>query len=190
MSDFLAAMPTIFKHEGRFSDDANDPGGATDYGISLRFLKSLGDLDKDGWPDGDINHDGECNVEDIKALGRVDAERLYKAYFWDKAGYDRIHSQVVATKLFDLAVNVGLTGAHKIAQRAVRAATGLNLPDDGIMGLRSIAGLNMSTSVILLVAIKAEAAGYYRSIKFKGSEKYINGWLNRAYANPVLQTMD
>ncbi len=31
MAEFLVAIKTIFKHEGRFVDDKTDPGGATDY---------------------------------------------------------------------------------------------------------------------------------------------------------------
>jgi lysozyme family protein len=184
MAEFLVAIKTIFKHEGRFVDDPNDPGGATDYGISLRFLQSLGDLDHDGWPDGDINKDGECNSEDIKALSIDDAERLYKIHFWDKVGYERIHDQSIATKLFDLCVNVGIVGANKIAQRSVRSATGITLEDDGMMGFRTIAALNMCTPQLLLVAIKSEAAGYYRSLPKILKDQFLKGWLNRAYSNP------
>lgn len=183
MAEFLVAIKTIFKHEGRFVNDPSDPGGATDYGISLRFLQSLGDLDHDGWPDGDINKDGECNAEDIKALSIEDAERLYKIYFWDKAGYERILDQSIATKLFDLSVNVGIVGAIKIGQRAVRAATRLTIEDDGIMGFRTIAALNMAKPEILMAAIKSEAAGYYRALPKKLTDKFLKGWLNRAYSD-------
>lgn len=186
MAEFSLAINTVFKHEGRYVDDENDAGGATNYGISLRFLLSTGDLDKDGWRDGDINHDGDVNVEDIKFLSITDAEDLYRRYFWDKSGYDRIHDQVIATKLFDLAVNMGNHGANKIAQRAVRSAIGLKLDDDGILGLRSVAGINMSDPKILLPAIKSEAAGYYRAIRTKGANTFLKGWLNRAYSNPIL----
>ena len=58
MSLFELAIPVVLKHEGIMSDDGEDPGGITHYGISLRFLKTLAELDKDSFSLGDVNHDG------------------------------------------------------------------------------------------------------------------------------------
>ena len=55
MSDevWKRAADHVLKVEGGYVDDANDAGGATNWGISLRFVKQSGvDLDIDG--DGDI----------------------------------------------------------------------------------------------------------------------------------------
>ena len=35
MSDFNDAIPTVLRHEGGFVDSPNDPGGATNFGVSL-----------------------------------------------------------------------------------------------------------------------------------------------------------
>ena len=40
MSDFNDAIPTVLRHEGGFENDVNDPGGATNFGVSLRWLKA------------------------------------------------------------------------------------------------------------------------------------------------------
>ena len=45
MSDFESAIPTILRHEGKFEQNAADPGGVTNYGISLRWLKAQGLLE-------------------------------------------------------------------------------------------------------------------------------------------------
>lgn len=185
MAEFKLALPTVFLHEGRFANDRNDPGGATNFGISLRFLLTVGDLNKDGWPDGDLNRDGVINVEDIREMTEEKAAYLYQVCFWIPQNYEKIADQDMATKVFDLAVNMGSRAANKCIQRAVRAAIGLKVVDDGDMGLKSITAINMANPKILLAALKSEAAGYYRSIKFKGSERFINGWLRRAYDNPV-----
>ena len=37
MSAFELAIPIVLKHEGGFADNPADPGGATNFGISLRF---------------------------------------------------------------------------------------------------------------------------------------------------------
>src|SRR3990167_6234714 len=174
MAEIKLALPTIFLHEGRYSNDAGDPGGATNYGISLRFLMQTGDLNLDGWRDGDINQDGRVNVQDIREMTEEKAAELYELYFWKPNGYGRIESQNIATKIFDLAVNMGSYPANKITQRAVRAVCGLRLSEDGMLGARSFAGIQLCDAKLLIVAIKCEAAGYYRSIKYAGSNNFIN----------------
>jgi len=186
MSTFERAIPTVLYHEGRYVDHPCDPGGATNFGISLRFLMQTGDLNCDGWRDGDINQDGVINAEDIKALSEERATELYRIYFWIKNNYGEIEDQAIATKIFDLAVNMGSYSANKVAQQAVRAASGLSLATDGIMGSQTFRGINYCKPNLLMVALKSEAAGYYRSIRYNGSKDFIKGWLNRAYSNVIL----
>lgn len=185
MAELKVAMPTIFMHEGSYVNNRNDPGDATNYGISLQFLLSTGDLDKDGWIDGDVNHDGKVNFEDIKSMTEDEAIRLYSIYFWNKYNYGNIQDQQIATKIFDLSINMGSVGAHKCVQRALRAASGLMLQEDGVLGAQSIKAINIANSLKLLPAIKSEAAGYYRAIKYAGSQDFLKGWLNRAYSDSL-----
>jgi len=189
MADFIKALPTIFLHEGRYVDNKSDPGGATNYGISLRFLIKTGDLDLDGWRDGDINHDGVIDAEDIKALTKERAGNMYRLYFWDKNGYENISDQKIATKVFDLAVNMGSYAAHKVVQRATRSAVGVQIIEDGAMGQKTFRAIEMCKPEILMAAIKSEAAGVYRSIveKKPNLEVFLKGWLNRSYSNITLE---
>lgn len=188
MADLKLALPTIFLHEGRYVNNSSDPGSATNFGISLRFLMSTGDLDHDGWLDGDIDRDGDVDIDDIKKMSEEDAARLYELYFWNKYGYEQISSQSVATKIFDLCVNMGPIGAHKCAQRAVRSVSGSILVEDGILGNKSLSSIDNLDVFQYLSALKSEAAGHYRNVRLKsGNEKeFINGWLNRAYSNMVM----
>jgi lysozyme family protein len=187
VADLKLALPTIFLHEGRYVNNSKDPGGATNYGISLRFLVDTGDLNNDGWPDGDVNHDGKIDIKDIKEMSVDDATHLYDLYFWSKYGYARIIDQEIATKVFDLSINMGAVGAHKCAQRAVRSVTAVVLADDGILGFQSLTTINSINPIQLMPALKSEAAGYYRSIRLKqnNEKEFITGWLNRAYSNMI-----
>lgn len=189
MASIEKALPFVFKHEGRFSNDPVDPGGATNWGISLRFLKTVGDLDHDGWPDGDINQDGKVTAEDIQLLSINDATRIYSHFFWQPNSYSKITDQTIATKIFDLAVNMGSKTANKCLQRAVRAVNGKVLNDDGIIGPKTLDAVNDCDPAILLSALKSEAAFVYRQIIAKNSKmnKYKNGWANRAYDTPLIQ---
>lgn len=176
---FELAIPFVFKHEGLFVDDPQDPGGATNYGISLRYLKKFENSPKDILSLFDIDGNGLLNEEDIKKMTKEQAEKIYKKMWWDKFQYGRILNQSVANKIFDLAVNMGSIQAHTCAQRAVRAANGTLLDEDGILGTKTIAALNRCVPEVLLAAIKSEGAGFYR---FLNKPRYLKGWLNRAYS--------
>lgn len=179
---FVAAVNFLWPHEGGFVDDPDDPGGATNYGVSLRFARSCGDLDGDGLLDLDFDGDGDVDVDDIRKITRADAAYVYWLYWWRKYGYDTLHL-TLATKLLDLSVNMGSTQAHRIVQRAARAH-GHYLVDDGALGPKSRAVFAQLANSDFLPAVRSEAAGFYRFLtaKFPASEKYLSGWLNRAYA--------
>jgi len=179
MTKFETALQTVFKHEGAFVDHPQDPGGATHYGVSLRWLKSLGDSNADGILDGDFTEDGNVDVADIKAMTKEQAQTLYQTQWWDKYGYEKIEDVTLATKVFDFAINMGAKQAHKCLQRALRAAAGAIVNDDGILGPLTLTAINQINPDLLLVALRSEAAGFYRSLN---KHEFIKGWLNRAYA--------
>lgn len=187
MADFAKAIPTIFKHEGRFVNHRADPGGVTNYGISLRFLINLGDIDKDSWPDGDINHDGEVNVEDVKLLTQDQASTFYKLHFWDRNNYQKMTSQRVATKVFDLAVNMGSLQANKLLQRAINKKFGMHLIADGIIGSKTIEAVNMCKESAIIDGLKEEARQFYNDLVRKNKElfPFLKGWVNRALSDPI-----
>lgn len=173
---FEEAIGVILKHEGGYTDDENDPGGATDYGISLRFLEDH---------DIDLNSDGEVNVIDIKSLDIDKAKEIYKKYWWDKYNYEAINSLYYATKIFDMAVNMGGKQAHILVQRAVNYC-GYNLVVDGILGRKSVGTINEiwihGRGEDLKYETEEEQKWFYQHLaeekpKFK---KFLKGWLNRA----------
>ncbi|MEQ8747335.1 glycosyl hydrolase 108 family protein [Pyruvatibacter sp.] len=188
---FDAAIETVLRHEGGYVNDPVDPGGATNWGISLRFLLSLGrlDADGDGRHDFDFDMDGDVDPADMKLLPRADAIALYKKYWWDKFSYGDM-PELTGAKLFDLSVNMGARQAHRLLQRALRANGQRSLEDDGLIGRHTLQALNAVAKYsaqgdyAATVALRSEAAGFYRGLiicrpVFK---KYEGGWLRRAYA--------
>lgn len=176
MSQFEQAIPIILLHEGGFVNHPSDPGGATNFGVSLRYLKDAG-LDIDG--DGDIDSD------DIRKLNAESASVIYRKYWWDKYGYERIHDQYVATKVFDMAVNMGAKQAHILLQRACNEVTGNeNLTVDGILGAQSLAVINSIEPQRLIWALRNHMANFYRTLARNKPQlaPFLRGWLNRAAA--------
>ena len=157
---FLEAFDILMKHEGQYTWDEHDKGGETKYGISQRTYPHL----------------------DIKNLTLQDATDIYYKDYWENTRLDEIQSDVIAIKLFDLGVNMGIKKATLLCQRALRSAQ-RQVIEDGIMGPQTLKSINNSYPQLLLAALKSEAAGYYRLIAQSDytQNKFLAGWLNRAY---------
>jgi lysozyme family protein len=176
MSCFDMAVQIVLQDEGGFVNDPQDSGGATKYGISLKWLSSLSlapeivHLDQNG--------NGVIDVEDMHALTREQAIFLYRRYFWEPHHYDRIAVQLIATKVFDFAVNAGSHTAHQHLQWALHATGQKEIVIDGVLGDQTIQAVNATDFRVLLAAYRSEIAGYYRLLKQPHFEA---GWLKRAY---------
>jgi lysozyme family protein len=181
MSYFDKAILTVLKHEGGYVDDPADPGGATNYGVSIRYLKDHGDLDGDGLLDGDIDMDGDVDADDIRAMDVEDAKRIYKLGFWDKNKIDNLNDYIIAERYFDMVVNMGPRQAGKIIQRACNYF-GKGLVVDGIAGPATFGAANSLDPEKLLREIRFNHAKFYLDLVEKRPTlgKFINGWLRRA----------
>jgi hypothetical protein len=153
---FLDAFSTVIKHEGNYSNAPGDPGGETNFGISSRSYPSL----------------------DIKNLTREQARKIYFKDYWIKGQYEKLKFDVIAIKLFDLGVNMGVETSLLLAGRALRAVRGGAGLGEEVSTESLIEKINACDPKEFISALRSEAAGYYRSI---GNKKFLNGWLNRAY---------
>ncbi|UFM64881.1 holin-associated N-acetylmuramidase [Paracoccus sp. MA] len=125
----------IVAREGGYVNDPDDPGGATNFGVTLATLQRLG-IDRTG--------DGRVDIRDVKALTRADAERIFVEHYFRRPHLAELPASVQAS-VFDMYVNAG-TNAVKILQRLV-TRMGFAATDDGLVGPRTI-----------LAARQAEAA--------------------------------
>lgn len=180
MSTFDIAIPLVLKHEGGYVNNPNDPGGATNYGISLRFLADHPEL-------GDFDQDGDVDIDDISVMSQADAIEIYRKTWWEAFGYERINDQTIATKLFDLAINMGAKRAHILIQTALNKAFGLAIPAAGNLGPMTCGAINSAVDgegeQQLLDAFCAETWAFYqRLIANKPSlGVFAKGWKNRAF---------
>lgn len=171
--NFPLAINTVLLHEGGYVNNPKDPGGATNYGISLRFLKQAY---PEALADFDFDHDGDVDAADMRLLPQAKAIEIYREQFWDRYGYSRIDGASIATKVFDLCVNMGPKHAHQIVQRAA------DVKDDGVLGPASFKAINARPSADLLNRIRHEAVLFYeRLIKLHPDfDEFRAGWIRRA----------
>jgi lysozyme family protein len=158
---FEHAVSFVLSHEGGYSNDIDDDGGETKYGISKRSYPHI----------------------DVDTLTIDEAKGIYKRDFWESQLYKDIKDVNLATKVFDLAVNMGSSWAHRLIQRALKS-TGQNIAEDGVLGPITLTAINKADLTDLLAALKSEAAGYYRTLAATKPKraKFLKGWLKRAYA--------
>jgi lysozyme family protein len=161
-SRFLKAFERVIYHEGGHSNNASDLGNETKYGISKRSYPHL----------------------DIKSLTLDKARQIYYCDFWIKGKFENITDEAIAIKLFEISIHTGIAQANKLIQRALRS-TGKVVVEDGIIGQITLTAINEADSTDLLAALKSEVAGYYRLIAQANpsQQKFITGWLNRAYSS-------
>lgn len=173
---FRTAVETVLKHEGGLVDNPADPGGATNYGISLRYLRGLGDV-------GDIDKDGDVDEQDIRKLSREQVIAIYRTHWWDRYGLGRIADANVAVKLFDLMVNMGAGSAVCLLQQALNAC-GQRVAVDGVLGPKTVEAANRAPAGWLLAELRLAAIRRYLSLT-DGNPKlttFLRGWIRRALA--------
>ena len=94
MSNFKEALDFVLKWEGGYSNNLNDPGGETRFGISKRSYPEL----------------------DISKLTLKQAEKIYYENYWLKAGCDKLPFPL-SICVFDCSVNMGRSRAKEILDK-------------------------------------------------------------------------
>lgn len=170
---FNFAVNIILGHEGGYSNDPDDPGGETNYGITQIDLNEHINL----FPDFPKN---------VKDLTKPQAEEFYKKVYWDKYNYNAINSLRIATKIFDMSVNMGAHEAHELTQRALAYCGYSHIAIDGILGGITLGAINEiclhGRDQDLINELINESEWFYKHIVEKKPvlEKFLNGWLTRA----------
>ena len=166
MADLARALPFVLRHEGGWSDDAADPGGATNFGITLATAQRHGIMDADA----------------LRAITPEQVEAIYRQDYWR---FDGIDDQAVATKVFDMAVNMGLRTAVHLVQEVLNGL-GAAVQEDGYWGPNTLAALNACRPDRVLDLLCLESAEHYQLLVANrpASGKFLKGWLARAAEVP------
>ncbi len=179
MANFDSCVAYVLGHEGGLTQDKADPGGITNFGISLRFLREV--------PEDNLKRAGifgEVTEDTIKNLTLDQAEKLYYSEFWLKAPYEKIMNGIIGKYIFDMSVHHGLSRATKITQRACCAAQKSKdyLISDGIFGKKTLSAINYASFMIIPPVI-SERTGFMRQLVAVNPklDVFLDGWLTRAF---------
>jgi lysozyme family protein len=179
--NFEKAVDFVLEHEGGFVDHPDDPGGATNFGVSLRWLRGQN-------PDAaDIDGDGDVDADDIRALTPDTAREFYRQKFWDATHCGQMPAPVGAA-VFDSAVNCGPRRAVRFLQAAIRTIDpDMALTVDGLMGPKTLEAVRLTSArkgyERLADAILWERQSYYN--RLAGQKRFRTfhlGWTRRVCA--------
>ncbi|KPU84420.1 peptidoglycan-binding protein [Marinosulfonomonas sp. PRT-SC04] len=113
---------SIVAREGGYVNDPDDPGGATNFGVTIHTMRRLG---------LDLNHDGRVTAADVKRLTQKQAVDIFITHYFQKTRIGLLPEELQAS-VFDMYVNAG-GNAVKILQR-VLAQFGEKVVVDGGLG--------------------------------------------------------
>lgn len=150
--NFDTAFTKLIGHEGGFVDHPDDPGGATNWGVTERVARSH----------GYTGHMRDFTVTTAKAIYRKD--------FWDAVRAEDL-PPVIRYAVFDAAVNSGVGQATRWLQRA------LGVADDGRIGPLTIAAATMAEPDVLLRKMLSQRLKFMTSLSNWPS--FSRGWARR-----------
>ncbi len=116
----------IVDREGGYVNDPDDPGGATNFGVTIHTMRRLG---------LDLDRDGDVDATDVKRLTRAQALDIFVTHYFERPLIAELPEALHAT-VFDMYVNAG-ANAIKILQRLL-TEMGHPCVVDGALGPNSI----------------------------------------------------
>lgn len=170
----------IVDREGGFVDDPDDPGGATNFGVTIHTMRRLG---------LDLDRDGDIDTQDVRRLSRRQARDIFVTHYFERPLIAQLPEVLHAT-VFDMYVNAG-ANAIKILQRLLNDM-GHACAVDGALGPQSVSAAHAAHDAApghLADAYGIARRNYYFRIADRrpASRKYARtraggkgGWIIRA----------
>lgn len=153
---FESCVNIVLQKEGGFVNHSADPGGATNYGITIKVLSEY--------------RKTEVSVEDVQRLSIGEAKQIYFKNYWKPIQGDQLPAGVNLS-VFDFAVNAGVSRAAKTLQKIV------NVQQDEIIGPVTLKAVQTFDIEDMIERLAAERVLFYRSLKT--FSVFGKGWLRR-----------
>ncbi len=142
--NFARALQLVLVHEGGYVDHPQDPGGATNKGVTLAVFQRF--------------YGSARSKADLRAITATQVEHIYKTGYWDKCQCDELPDGVDYV-VFDQAVNSGPGQSAKWLQAAVGVAV------DGAIGPQSLAAAMQRDPVQVMQAMCEARLAFLKRLK-------------------------
>lgn len=172
----------IVAREGGFVNDPNDPGGATNFGVTIHTMQRLG---------LDLNRDGQVTEADVRRLTRDQAVDIFVEHYFHRPRIVEL-PEPIQPSVFDMYVNAG-ANAVRILQRLLNDMR-LSVDVDGVIGPQTIAAAHSAQAAApehFADAYGIARRNYYYALADQrpASRRYARrldggkgGWITRAEA--------
>jgi lysozyme family protein len=181
---FAVCLAELLRAEGGFNNIRQDRGGATNFGISMRFLTAEVQTNarvRALFPAGPIT------VATIRDLTRAQAASIYRWCFWDvvRAGELPVH---IDHAVFDQAVNAGPGIGVWLLQRSInklghqpRLMVDRRIGPITLGAARQMAADPQMRPAMLTTYRHLASERYRQIVRLNpGQAIFLNGWLSRA----------
>lgn len=162
--DLDEALAYLLDEEGGWSDNPNDAGGKTMWGVTQVVYDRYRDLIKQ-------------TRQSVSKITKPECRALYDVLYWRACGADRL-PWPISYIVFDAAVNSGTSRAVRWLQ------AGLGVPQDGQIGPASIAAANQAVdkrSGNVVIAILGARAKFLAQLVQRAPTQavFLGGWWSR-----------
>lgn len=164
MEQFIDQILTsILKSEGGLVNDPNDPGGITNYGVTVKSLSEY--------------RQHTATPDDIRNLTGSDARALYYEMYIVKPGFDQLDARLVP-----IVVDTGVLNGRERATKWLQEILGATA--DGKLGTRTLEALNGREVRPIIVGMVQKRLLCYADLAAANSKlvKFLPGWTKRAVA--------
>jgi lysozyme family protein len=158
-TNFSRCLDVVFREEGGYTNDPNDPGGPTNFGITIEDLRQ--------WRGTAVTAD------DVKSMTKSEAQEIYRSKYWNPMQCDDLPNGI-DMEVFDFGVNVGLREAVKTLQSVV------GVTSDGSVGPITLSAAKAANRQTTIQSYSARRLNYYRALP--GWPHFGAGWTNRTNA--------
>lgn len=152
----VALSRGVFPHEGGYTNHPSDPGGPTNWGITIADARKY-------WR-------ADAAAEDVRDMPKAVAEDIYRRHYAAPLRYDELPAGVDYAVL-DYGINSGISRAAKVLQRVCGET------DDGRIGPDTLAAVSKRDPVDLVNAICDERLRFLKQLKTW--PVFGNGWGRR-----------
>ncbi len=144
-STYEAALARLLAHEGGYTNHPSDPGGPTNFGITIRDYRQY--------------VKASATAADVKMMALDEAERIYRAKYWDAQRCDDLPAGI-DNAIFDYGVNSGIGRSGKVLRRCLDLSEDTSLVSD-----RVVAAAIQADAAELVAAICDERLRFLRSLR-------------------------